>query len=118
METHQEGNITLHQVAIPHREYNYADTPSKLEEWDVKYLAEKGIVEAWYWYGTGDYCGDGELIGKTLDGRWYSVNMSHCSCYGPTSTSSGDFFDTLEQLRAYPYKDRLADMQPVLDAIK
>lgn len=119
METHIVGNVVLHQVEMPDRgEYRYADDPQKLEDYEVEHLSKRGIVEAWYWYATGSYCGDGELVGKTTDGRWYSLNMSHCSCYGPTDTQDGDFFDTLEKLKEFPYRERLADMTPVLSEIK
>jgi hypothetical protein len=71
---------------------------SDLSEWDFERIEKLGVVEIWYWYATGYYCGTGDLLmrkGKLFDHH----SMSHCSCYGPTEEVDfhGKPFKTLKE---------------------
>jgi hypothetical protein len=75
MKLHDYGKIPEHENS------EYYDL-SELSEYDIKYLEKAGIEEAWYWYASGSYEGNGEILMKKGDS--YSVHsMGHCSCYGP-----------------------------------
>ena len=56
-----------------------------LSDFYIDMLKEMGFEEIRYFYGTGSYCGTGELI-ALKDGLWYQHDMGHCSCYGPVDS--------------------------------
>lgn len=120
IEDHIEANVKLHRFAKPKddSDYSYTDDPEKLSEWDGERLASHGVIEAWYWYATGSYCGDGELVGRCIDGKFISMEMNHCSCYGPTDTNDPQKFATLDELEAFPYDERRQKMAPLIQAAK
>lgn len=115
MKTHTEGNVTLHHV--DHAYDGYCDEVSDLGPYDASDLADHGIVEAWYWYRTGSYEGDGQLIGRAIDGKWSLLSLSHCSCMGPCE-DAGVKLNTLDELAAYPFEDRAESIAPILEAIR
>jgi hypothetical protein len=55
-----------------------------------------------YRYETGFYDGNGELIGKTKEGKFFFQDIGHCSWYSPedniTEKTFKECFDTLEEL--------------------
>lgn len=72
-----------------------------LDTWDIEKLKEHNIEEFYYWYGTGCYEGSGDAIFKRTDGKWDTLCMGHCSCYGPLEnleTAHKEGYDTLEAL--------------------
>lgn len=79
--------VILHHLTGPEKTSSYYEddqSESGLDDSDAKNLFQAGIVEAWYWYRTAPYEGDGYLIGRKTDGTWVHTSLSHCSCYGPT----------------------------------
>lgn len=66
--------------------YSWSDSEDCTEILFDKYdmeLMEGCIPDAvFYWYVSGSYEGDGALI-AIKDGKWYTQNLSHCSCNGP-----------------------------------
>lgn len=60
----------------------YCDTPTELEEYDLTNIESLVPYDAVYWYSTGGYEGNGQIILK-VKGRYILHDMGHCSCYGP-----------------------------------
>lgn len=54
----------------------------ELCNFDLECIAEL-CQEAWYWYVSDDYDGQGDILLKKED-QWEANNLGHCSCYGPT----------------------------------
>lgn len=76
----------------PHE--SYWTESAELDEYDleeIKYFPPDAIF---YWYCSGSYEGSGALI-ATKDGRWYTKDLSHCSCYGPME----DFASCIEEYK-------------------
>ena len=44
---------------------------------------EGNFVKAIYNYESGSYEGSGELVVKTIDNKFWTQDLGHCSCYGP-----------------------------------
>jgi len=66
-------------------------------------LSTDDIDVIFYTYESGSYDGDGEAIIRK-GGKWYRVNLSHCSCYGPWDShnsylNSFQGYDTLTMMR-------------------
>lgn len=76
--------VKIHQLPedkAPPNEYH--NDYASLDEWDLEKLDDVGIVEAWYYYRTAPYEGEGQLVFLTADGEWGETSLGHCSCYGP-----------------------------------
>lgn len=67
----------------------YSVGPDELGEWDLKEFPEAEYLV--YYYESGSYDGSGTALAKT-DGKFYSYNLGHCSCYGPLE-SDGELYD-------------------------
>lgn len=117
MDTRVIKNVICHQVDGPPAGW-YCDKTQEFEDYEVEYLANRGISECWYWYRTEPYAGDGELIGKTSAGNWLLMDLSHCSCYGPTDQDNVTKFASLKELAEFPYQDRHDRILPLLVAAK
>lgn len=117
-DTHIEGGVVLHSIKIDWPQDNYYRwKQDHLSAYDAESLAERGIVEAWYWYQAGGYEGSGELIGRSKGGeQWFLFDLGHCSCYGPCESAPSQF-STLSELEAFPYAERykrIADLVKVI----
>lgn len=61
----------------------YTPTSEKMDEYDLREVAELNIKTLWIEYNYGYYEGIGYLIAKDYDGKFFFKDLSHCSCYGP-----------------------------------
>lgn len=43
----------------------------------------EGTETVLYWYESGSYEGSGTAYARTAGGRFYTLYLGHCSCYGP-----------------------------------
>ena len=69
-------------------------------------IADLDIIWAVYNYEDCCYDGAGKVIGKYKSGEYFTGDLSHGSCYGPTNDlPGGDNFDTLE--------DAIKDITPI-----
>jgi hypothetical protein len=78
--------------------------------WDSceKSFAAAEVDEVRYYYLGGSYEGDGHALihSKSDGGLWYHLQLSHCSCYGPTEDAElgvhhwGRGYATIEELLA------------------
>jgi hypothetical protein len=70
---------------FPNDEYG-SYTIEAFGEYELECLNVLNLDEIWYWYGSGDYCGTGQLLMRK--GDLYDLHdCGHCSCYGPTTDS-------------------------------
>lgn len=51
-----------------------------------------------YWYQSGSYEGSGEAVIKCGNGKFDSISLGHCSCYGPGEKEWPKGWATLEQI--------------------
>jgi hypothetical protein len=72
--------------------------PDSMSDYDLDCLG-KDYQWLIYWYESGDYCGSGEAVKLDFDGKLYSVNLSHCSCYGPGDGGFGGEGFTIDQFK-------------------
>lgn len=73
--------------------------PDELNEGELSYLPQDTVWIV-YSYTIGDYCGDGEAVLLTKEGKFYTIGLGHCSCYGPIDSSSDLRETTLEEYLA------------------
>ena len=91
----------LHQMPPPTSGYDpYCIAEEALSDYDIRDIPGT-VVEAWYWYATAPYEGEGFILAKHEDGGWSVADMSHCSCYGPT--------DRIDAASTYPTLDAIKD---------
>ena len=57
----------------------------KFSEWELEDCKDEELIVYDYCYGN--YEGSGFLVGKNSNG-WFSMNLGHCSCYGPMNNDS------------------------------
>ena len=60
------------------RHYDYEE----LNEFCLERAENGGAQEIYYWYGIGNWEGNGQALVKNST-QWMVVDLSHCSCYGP-----------------------------------
>lgn len=60
-----------------------------VDEWDLEKVKALEPDAVFYWYVTGSYEGSGALI-AVKDGKWYTKDLGHCSCYGPLDDFATD----------------------------
>jgi hypothetical protein len=111
--------MILHQVPMPENRYSYGEETA-LEPYEVERIPA-AVAEAWYWYASGSYEGSGAMICRGHAGEWWSWNLGHCSCYGPTEHMGVPVrpftsFDDLVASFSGDY-ERL-EMAPLIAAIK
>jgi hypothetical protein len=58
----------------------YQVGPDELSNYDIQSIKSSDYFV--YHYESGSYDGSGTGIAKR-DGKFYSYNLSHCSCFGP-----------------------------------
>ena len=97
-------------------DFSYYGLSDFIYEDEIKKLEDYGVSIIIYWYGTGDYCGDGEAILKTKDG-WRTASLGHCSCYGPfdaidtgSSVLDGTTLEEIKKNSTKEYLDRIIDL--------
>ena len=61
---------------------SYCDISSLDTEYDIKAINDLGVDEVWYWYASGSYEGQGQILMRK-DDKYDIHDMGHCSCYGP-----------------------------------
>jgi hypothetical protein len=71
-----------------------------------------------YWYGHGSYEGAGHMLVSTDGMRWRDADLGHCSCYGPTDSSSFSPPRTLEDLEQAYTEAAYRDVKPLFEAIR
>jgi len=91
---------------------------STLDKKDFIGKFPKKVTDVYYWYATGDYCGAGQVLARTVDNLWYHHDCGHCSCYGPTEEMS--FSDEGRSLKDIVNcsADQLKQLKPILDQMK
>lgn len=86
-----------------------------LDEGEIKTLVgERNLVWLAYDYDLDYYEGDGKALAMDVNGKFYTADLSHCSCYGPTNDGFVD--ESLENiLKVHAahweiiYSDKLVD---------
>lgn len=95
--------------------------PSQWEEeaFDIPFSG-LDVVKVAECNSRGSYEGSGCAIAKTSDGKYYTAEYSHCSCYGPFDRGSAEAdgpFDTYEDARrnigTYE-RDGIPETEPVV----
>lgn len=97
-------------------DYGYGDT-EEFSEYDIEDIPSD-IEEAWYWYASRSYEGAGQLL-MLKEGRFYTHDCGHCSCYGPTDhITLGAGFGSLAELTASCTEEALKEIKPLIDMAK
>jgi hypothetical protein len=86
---------------------------SYLTTFDIERLESLGVEKAWYWYSQGSYEGSGQLL-MLKDGLYYTHDMGHCSCYGPTDNLELQNGKVLEALEASSSKEYWQSILPLV----
>lgn len=87
LSTTVRNKITFVEVQCP-KETNWGDQ-CELSEWNLREFDKFPEIEkVWYYYYTGSYEGNGEMISRDRNGKYYIRYLGHCSCYGPTDSLS------------------------------
>jgi hypothetical protein len=54
-----------------------------------------------YNYESGYYSGSGTMLLKTVEGKYYTKDLGHCSCYGPDDgMGDGELYNSIEEIKA------------------
>lgn len=91
--------------------------PDSLADYELKALLETGEGYKWmvYWYESGCYDGNGEIVALGNDGNIYAGGLGHCSCYGPcddgfaysSQMSVAEFFRDKDSIFDYDCKEAI-----------
>lgn len=94
-------------------------TPCRLDKSYFRKMPNN-IVEIWYWYGSGYYCGAGQLLAKDNKNNWYHHDCGHCSCYGPIENLDFSFSgkSSLKKLYDECSTDMKKEIDPLIKMIK
>jgi len=79
--------MRIHKISGCTRYPGFEEYEIKEEEWYDAF--GDTFVEVWYWYATAHYEGDGEAIAVDAEGKWWTADLGHCSCYGPMGENYG-----------------------------
>jgi hypothetical protein len=96
-----------------------ADESASLSEYDLKPLQEFGVSVFSYWYVDHGYEGSGKAVVYWNDG-WWTFDLGHCSCYGPTEdweTRKQGPHATLAALLQNCSAEARAELRPLADLI-
>ena len=108
--------MKLHRIdKIPQGFTDYDSEP--FSEYDIERIPPE-IDEAWYWYGSGSYCGTGHILMRSFDGRWAHHYCGHCSCYGPMEYVELNYWPSLKNFLANCTPALIQELEPLTDAIK
>lgn len=108
MELHNYGKI-------PEQEESKYYELSELSEYDINHLEKAGIEEAWYWYGSGSYEGNGQMLMRKGD-KFDIHDMGHCSCYGPVEDIefTGQYF-SLDEIKGKCSEEAYKAIEPLVE---
>ena len=92
----------------------------EMQEFDIYEFGQvpEGLIdEAWYWYNSGNYCGDGWILMRK--GDKYDLHCcSHCSCYGPIAGEHLEFTpNDLDYLIKHQSDGCESETKPLFDAM-
>ncbi|HLD91387.1 MAG TPA: hypothetical protein VI911_10280 [Patescibacteria group bacterium] len=105
---------SLDRIPDKHGGYDLSD----LDQTELDVLNSIEAEAAFYWYGTGSYCGDGELI-YLRKGRWHICGLGHCSCYGPDKRIElNEGFDSFTELESHCSAEYKEFVHPLTELIK
>ena len=101
----------------PEKNYKYYDYEQLHKIESNQYYFNKMDAEyIFYWYGTGDYCGVGQLLAYKYK-KWVLESLNHCSCNGPLEDIWIDntFVDRLEDIKQMCSEDLLKEVKPLIN---
>jgi hypothetical protein len=89
----------------------------ELDEYSLGDIEGLGVDEAWYWYETSCYEGDGAILMR-IGERFRVETLAHCSCFGPTEKvtfGDNEGFNTLAELKATLSEEFDVEVAPLVE---
>jgi hypothetical protein len=110
--------MAINYVELNEKKHSWADDYCPLTDYEMEDINKLNLDNAWYWYASGSYEGDGAIL-MVKDGKWNWGDMGHCSCYGPTEhLEFKPSYESLDDLLSHCSDSAKEDLAPLVEAAK